>query len=212
MSDAPPEQAKRPRYLVVALVVALMFGAGCWMDGCNGLLLYKGGNIEPSHASQGINDDAERAKVEALFARFVDVAQGGRSRGVPIGAATLVLGAALLAIGTRALAGRSAARSALIQLVIVQAGVVVAGYFLNGDIRAAELDWYTARTMAMTRQDGADAEKLAQLEAMMAMTRRFGVPGWIALRTAASLLVAFALTRPRARRFFDAVAAETASE
>ncbi len=211
MSEASSQRANRPKYLVVALVVALLFGAGCWMDGCNAIALYKGGHLNPSHASQGIDGEADRAQVEQLFTRFVDLANTHRSRGIPIGAATLVLGAALLAVGTRALAGRTAARSLLIQLVLVQAAVVAAGFFLNGDIRAAELDWYTARTLALARQDGSDAIKLAQLETLMAGTRRYGVPAWIAIRSVASLLVAFALTRPPARRFFDAVA-EAASE
>lgn len=150
-----PEHAggrKRPRYLVVALVAALVFGAGCWTKGCSRLSLYRGetGALEDLNAS--IQDDAERARAEALYQRFVDTADMQRGRAIPMAAATFVLGAALLALAARGLTGRSNTRSPLMQVVAAQAIVVAASYFVTRDIWQAEAEWQYEMVLIQQRE------------------------------------------------------------
>src|SRR5690606_38311577 len=80
--------AQRPRYLVVALVTALVFGAGCWTEGCGRLAFYRGETDQHANITEAIRDDADRAQAEALYQRFVDVADMQRGRAIPMAAAT----------------------------------------------------------------------------------------------------------------------------
>ncbi|MDB5218530.1 MAG: hypothetical protein JWO86_6457 [Myxococcaceae bacterium] len=194
---------KRPRFLLFALIGALVFGAGCWMDGCGRLAFYRG-EQDPSLAlNASIKSDTDRNRAEALYHRFTEVADAARKRAIPLAAATFVLGAALLALGSRALAGKTNTRGALLQVVIAQAAVVGLGYYLTADIRNAELDWEMERTLIHQRET-LPADQYEQVVPMLQGIRRYGVPGWLVVRTLASALIVFALTRPRSREFFEA--------
>jgi hypothetical protein len=206
-SSRPPppsvRPAKRPRYLAVALVGALVFGAGCWTEGCSRINFYRGGLDQSQTLSSSIANEADRARAEALYQHFTEVADAERSRAFPIAIATFLLGAALLALAARGLAGKTNTRSPLVQVVTAQAIVVVLGYFVLRDVRNAELDWGIEQTMLSQRQT-LPADQYAQLSSMMAGVRRYGVPGWLVVRTLASALIVLALTRPRSREFFEA--------
>ena len=202
LSGAEPK-ARRPRFLVVALVAALVFGAGCWTEGCSQLAFFRGEREQHAKLTASIQDAADRARAEALYQRFVDVAEGARGRAVPIAAATFVLGAALLALAARGLAGKSNTRSALMQVVAAQAIVVVAGYFLTRDMFNAEADWKW-ETAIMHQRERSPPEQFAQFASMVRSMRHWGPPGWLVFRTVASALIVVALTRPRSREFFDA--------
>ena len=65
--SAPEKPAARPRYLVVALVTALIFGAGCWTSGCQQLQVYRSSKDQGAEINALIRDDDERARVEALY-------------------------------------------------------------------------------------------------------------------------------------------------
>ena len=194
---------KRPRYLLLALIGALVFGAGCWMDGCGRLAFYRGEQDQSLALNASIKADTDRNRAEALYHRFTEVADAARKRAIPLAAATFVLGAALLALGSRALAGKTNTRGALMQVVIAQAAVVGLAYYLTADIRNAELDWEMERTLIHQRET-LPADQYEQVVPMMQSMRHYGVPGWLVLRTLASALIVFALTRPRSREFFEA--------
>ena len=194
---------KRPRYLLLALIGALVFGAGCWMDGCGRLAFYRGEQDQSLALNASIKADTDRNRAEALYHRFTEVADAARKRAIPLAAATFVLGAALLALGSRALAGKTNTRGALVQVVIAQAAVVGLAYYLTADIRNAELDWEMERTLIHQRET-LPADQYEQVVPMMQSMRHYGVPGWLVLRTLASALIVFALTRPRSREFFEA--------
>jgi hypothetical protein len=199
----PPKPVSRPRYLVVALVMALVFGAGCWTEGCARLQFYRGAEDAGAMLNAQIRDDADRSHVEDLYRRFLDVAEAARKRAVPMSAASFVLGAALLALASRGLAGRVNARSALVQVVAAQAIVVVAAFFVLRDVTNAELDWHLARTLAQQRE-ALVPDDFAKIEPVLRDARYYAGPGWLVLRTVASLLIVVALTRPRSRAFFEA--------
>jgi hypothetical protein len=209
-APSPPSPVKRPRYLLFALIGALVFGAGCWMDGCGRLAFYRGEQDQSLALNASIKADTDRNRAEALYHRFTEVADDARKRAIPLAAATFVLGAALLALGSRALAGKTNTRGALVQVVIAQAAVVGLAYFLTADIRNAELDWEMERTLIHQRET-LPPDQYEQVVPMMQSMRRYGVPGWLVVRTLASALIVFALTRPRTREFFEA-AGKTVSE
>jgi hypothetical protein len=210
--SAPPARAARPRYLVVALVTALIFGAGCWTSGCAQLQVYRGlekaGPNASAHAL--IRDDQERAHVEALYKRYLDASDDARSKGIPLAAATFVLGAALLALASRALAGKTNARMALMQVVAVQAIVGTTHFYAMRDATNAELDWWLAGNLAYKRQT-ARPEEYAKWAPIYHARRRYEEPTVLVLRVVASVLVLFALTQRRSREFFEA-AADTAPD
>jgi hypothetical protein len=220
MSSSPPHSAdratpgstaRRPRYLVVALIGALVFGVGCWTEGCGRLTFYHRG--DPDHGAilnDGIKDDADRAHADELYRHFVDVSESSRGRSVPLSAATFVLGAALLALAARGLAGKSNTRSALIQVVAAQATVVVATYFLARDVRNAELDWQLESSL-LKQRPSMPADQYREVVPTVRALRRWVPPIWLVFRTVASGLIVIALTRARSREFFEA-AAGTISE
>lgn len=201
-TEAPEAgRTKRPRFLVVALALALVFGAGCWTDGCNRLAFYRGDREQK--VTSAIQNDDDRARAEALFQRYVDAADNARGRTIPLAAATFVLGAALLALGARGLAGRSNTRSALMQVVTAQAVVVAATYYLTRDVWSTEADWQYETTIMLQHQRS-PAEQYEQMAETVRSVRRWAPPAWLAVRSFASLLIVIALSRPRSRAFFDA--------
>jgi hypothetical protein len=196
---------RRPRYLVVALVAALVFGAGCWTEGCGRLAFFRGERDHHASMTSSIRDDLDRAQAEGLYQRFVDVADMSRGRAVPMAAATFVLGAALLALAARGLAGKSNTRSALMQVVAAQAIVVVASYFVTRAMFDAEADWQY-ETALIHQRERMPPDQYAQAVPMLRAMRRWTPPGWLVVRTLASALIVVALSRPRSRDFFEAAA------
>jgi hypothetical protein len=191
--------------LVVALVMALIFGAGCWTEGCKQLAFYRGERAGHLALNGAVLDAEDRAHVETFYARFVDASDASRGRGVPLAAAIFVLGAALLALAARGLAGKSNPRSALLQVVAAQAALVLVAYFALANVRNTELDWDIERRLVLKKADLAPDE-YEQMVATARAARRWVPPAWLVFRTAASLLILLALTRPRARAFFEAAA------
>lgn len=198
-----PGRPERPRYLFVALVVALLFGVGCWTDGCGRINFYHAQHDHARALNAAIRDEGERSRAEALYQRYVDVADQARHRAFPTAVAIFILGAALLALAARGLAGRTNARALLMQVVFAQAVAVVLSYYLTRDVRAAQLDWEVERTL-MERRETMPADQYEQLVPMMHRVRTVIDPSWLVFRTIASALILFALTRPRSRAFFDA--------
>ena len=202
-ASASPGPLKKPRYLLVALIMALVFGAGCWTEGCGRLAFYRGERDQAQALNASIKSDVDRTRAEALYHRFTEVADEARARAIPIAAATFVLGAALLALAARGLAGKTNTRSPLVQVVIVQAVVVAFSYFMTRDVRNAELDWEIERTL-ISQHETLPPDQYEQVVPMMHSMRVVGVPGWLIVRTLASALIVFALTRRRSREFFEA--------
>jgi len=191
---------------VVALVAALVFGAGCWTEGCGRLGFLRGETDQHTKLISTIQDDAERARSEAAYQHFVDVADMQRGRAVPMAAATFVLGAALLALAARGLAGKSNTRSALMQVVAAQAVVVVASFFATREMWRAEANWqYETILMQQREQLPPDTYSRVAVPVFRAM-QDWGAPGWLVFRTVASGLILVALSRPRSREFFEAAA------
>lgn len=203
-ASAAAAREKRPRWLVVALLVAMFLGTSSWWDGCARLDMYRSDSSQAAaRLHSAIEDETARARAEAAYLELLDVFGASRSRTVPLASATFVLGAALLALASRGLGGRRGSRSLLVQVVSAQAVVAVASYFLTRDVRSAEHDWEHAWRVALHEQAFPPEwrERAARIEDFKL---RLEAPLSLAGRTLASALVVLALTRPRSRAFFDA--------
>jgi hypothetical protein len=190
---------------VVALVGALVFGAGCWTEGCERLAFYRGERDARVQANGEIKNDVDRARVEALYARWIEAADANRARAVPLAAATFVLGAALLALAGRGIAGRSNARAAIVQVVAAQALVVAASWWILRDVRRTEWDWIVEQATLRWKETTPAVVFDEWVHAYRAFMYAWS-PAWLALRSVASALIIFALTRQRSREIFEAAA------
>ena len=201
--------------------MALLFGAGCWTDGCARLAFYRGEH-DQARSLASIKSDVDRSRAEDLYRRFGEVADNARARAIPLAAATFVLGAALLALASRGLAGKTNTRAPLIQVVVAQAAIVMLTFFLTRDFRHAELEYDIVRNAELDREvmrrigPAQQADPVQQYEQMVpairALRTNVSDSGWLVLRTMASALIVFALTRQRSRAFFDAAGGTPVSD
>ena len=180
------KERKRPWYLVLALLGALTLGTLGASVGWSRVLLYRDA-IDVSVEGIGIADEAQRKLVVQRAQECIAALDAAKSRGWPLAVASLLLGSAILVFGVRTLGGSSGARTALVQLVIAQATVNAADYYLMRGAWNAQQRLYEAKQAATTHVE----------------VNSFAAT---ALSTLASALVVFGLTRPRSRRSLDAVA------
>jgi hypothetical protein len=150
--------------------------------------------IDASMAGQGIVDEGDRAAVVARADAYVQTLDAAKPRGWPLGVATLLLGTATLFFAIRALGGNGGARMALVQLLLVGAGVNAGSYWLLRDVRYAELRWLEARHAA----DGHEHVPEEMLHAAASVA--------LVLQMLGSALTVVGLTRRRSRDFFESAA------
>lgn len=191
--------AKRPFYVVLALAVALVFGAGSWMQGCDTIAYYRIDTVDYGALAERVADGEARADVEAHTRRLFDVLDAARNRALPLGVGAFVLGAAMVLLAARTFGRRPGARGALVQVVAVQGALAIAAYTLTTDVRAAEGELRLALTRATAPQRPLAEHDVALLRTVF----RVAAPAALGLRSLAALLVVFALTRPRARAYLD---------
>ncbi|HEY4015390.1 MAG TPA: hypothetical protein VGM06_18725 [Polyangiaceae bacterium] len=202
----PPSERKRPWYLVLALLAALVFGANGARSGWGTVALYHE-PINAAAATQGLSDEADRAAVVSRVEAYLHVLDAEKARGWPLGVATLLLGTATLFFAMRAFGGSSAARAVLVQLVLAQAGVNVLTHVLTRDILEADLRVLEASEAATIHEQIPDAKRADETMRTAEAMFRIATPLSLAMHLFGSALVVFALTRPRARAFFDPAAA-----
>jgi hypothetical protein len=170
---------------------ALAFGTIGTSIGWGGFLLYRE-PFDAGAASYGVTDQAEHAAVEARAEAWVQAADRAKRRGWPLSVATLLLGIGVFVFALRALGRRSGARSALVQLVIAQAGINVAHYWLMRDVIDPYSRFAAARQTALTHEPVAP-EVVSQ-----------SFPVLVGFSTFGSALIVLGLTRRRSRGFLDA--------
>ena len=202
-----PAERKRPVYLVAALLAALVLGTTGANSAWTIIMRYREG-IAPAEAGQFVSDEADRAAVVARADSYLRVLDAARPRGWPIAVGMLVLGTGVLASAVRTLGGSRGARSVLLQLVVAQAVLGGASYWLLQDVASAEVRWREAEQAAKVHetfptQQPHEADDAVRLGATLI---RLEPRVELAFGTLTSALVVIALTRRRARDFFDASA------
>jgi hypothetical protein len=191
-----PAERKRPFYLVLALLGALALGIQGAYWGWGEVALCHA-TLDPSMVGQGLTDEHARAAALARVEAALHALDLAKSREWPLAVASLVLGAATLLFAMRAMAGSRDARRALVQLVLVQAGVHVASHLLLRDVADAK---YALEAQALSDERTAAGSPEAPI-VTAGMLRTYENTA-IVLRTITSLLVIVGLTRRRSRDYF----------
>jgi hypothetical protein len=190
---------------VLALIGSWIFGASGFIDGCSTLAFYKTPNVDAADYVQGVKSDAERISATAAAERYITAMHTAKDRVFPFGIAAMLLGGVMVAFSARAMSGRRGARSGLLQVVTVQAVLVIATHFATPDVRAARTELEGAVVSAQLRESGQEKEVIDQSLALYPKIVRFRASAWLAFRTLAAAMVLLALTRARTRQFFDTI-------
>jgi hypothetical protein len=199
----PPTRRATPWYVAMSLVATATFGLLLMMGGCKYIDYYRQPRIDPSSnewVQQVTREDDKSALVES-FSHLDDTLDRAKDRFFPISIAELILGAAMTLFASRAMAGRVSARNLLLQIVVAQGAIAVATHFLTLDIERAQVQVMMAIGTAAQH-----AKPVENGEAVAASTRNMLklVPNVTLLfQTLFTALVVLALTRPKARAFFE---------
>ncbi|MGH7271051.1 MAG: hypothetical protein ACREJ3_11525 [Polyangiaceae bacterium] len=198
------KERKRPFYLVLALLGALAFGTSGALSGWGAFLHYRGADgADPSIAGEGLSNQADRVAVVGRYGDYLHALDAAKKRGWPLGVAELLLGSALFAFALRAFGRSRTARAVLVQLVIVQAGVNAASYFLMRDVAEADLRVGEAEEAAVIRQHMPEwGHPDERAHAAVSLLRKAS-PWLFAIHTLGSALIVIALTTRRTRELFD---------
>ncbi|MBV9948477.1 MAG: hypothetical protein JOZ69_16620 [Myxococcales bacterium] len=199
-------ERKRPWYLVLALFASLLFGVVGARSGWVRVTWYRD-PVDSSLAGQGIEDDADRAAVVTRLEDYFRTLDAAKDRAWPLGIATLLLGGATLLFSLRAMGGSGVARTAVVQLVLAQAAVGTASHYLLRDVEQAELPYLEAIEAAKLHETTPDRSKADEASRVWGEALRAAAPIALAFQLVGSALIVVALTRRRARDFFDGVAA-----
>jgi hypothetical protein len=202
MTAAP---RKRPFYLVLALLAAVVCGAYGALQGWSAFLLYRGG-IDPALVGQDLATAHDRAAIAARAAALETALDAAKAWGWPIAVAAIVLGSAMFVFAMRSLAGSGAARTMLVQIVIVQAGLNMAQHWLLRGVEEANLGLSESVYTAYLRESVPERNHPEARAAASAAMWRTAYPFSLAAQALGSALIVLALTRRRAREFFDASA------
>lgn len=198
-----PAERKRPWYLVLALLGALALGTTAAQRGWGTIMLYRE-PLDMSQVGTGITDPSDRAAVQAATEAYVRAIDLAKPRGWPISVASLLLGGAMVVFAMRALGGSAGARAALLQLVVAQAGLNAASHWLLRDVLDAEVGMGVAHQAAGVHEAIRDRaladDTLRRTHTVAGIVN----PLKLVLSTLGSALVVVALTRRRARDFFEA--------
>jgi hypothetical protein len=198
----PSTERKRPLYVVLALLAALVMGMSAANNGCEPVEMYRE-PIDPTRAGSDVADEADRAAVIARFEAYIAAIDRARPRGWPIAVGMLVLGYAVLVGAVRTLGGRRGARPLLVQLVIAQAVLSGVSYFALGDVLEAEVRWFEAKQAAVIHAKYPDQRQHESADEFLRKTLHEWARVQLAIGTVCSGLIVLALTRRRARDFFD---------
>jgi len=195
------QAARRPWYLVLALLICSGIGACESTAGWTTIELYRGHIDDRSH--EMTREDDSKA-VASSFQKMLAGLDEERPRAFPLAVGELVLGIAVFVFAAAAMTGRGGARRALVQLMVAQTILVLAIFFVTPKFRAAETEWLVAQQSGQMLEKGQpEAEVRRDMAALRAFRRGLGV-ALLVLRASIAGLVLLALTRPRARAYYDA--------
>lgn len=197
---------KRPRYVLAALALCFALGTGGWVGGCEAIAYY---HSDPAAArfNAPLKDESVRPRLDAATDQWRAARDTGKKHAFPLGVAAFVLGAAILSLAARGLAGKPGGRSALVQVVSVQAVLAMVTFGATNEIRWAEREVEVVNAMGNAPPSPSHEERDRQERMMRGILTLFS-PAALGARTLLALFVVFALTRPRAREHLEPAGAE----
>lgn len=194
------QAARRPWYLVLALLICSGIGACESTAGWTTIELYRGHIDDRSH--EMTREDDSKA-VASTFQKMLTSLDEERPRAFPLAVGELVLGIAVFVFAAAAMTGRGGARRALVQIMVAQTIIVCALFFVTPKFRLAETEWLVAQQSGQMLEKGQpEAEVRPQMAALRVFRRGLAV-ALLVVRTSVAGLVLLALTRQRARAYYD---------
>jgi hypothetical protein len=197
----------RPFFLVLAFVVCFMLGTSGWVSGCETISYYQADETQVRAAGPVIRNPEDKPRVDATTDHYIRVRDDAKKVAFPLGVAAFVLGAALLSLAARGLAGKPGGRSALVQIVIAQTVLAFVSFGATREVRWAEREKGVAEALAGAK-DPPPPEARAQVEAGVRGLLMLAFPALLGVRTMMALFVVLALTRPKARELLEPAGAE----
>jgi len=195
--------AKRPIYLVIALLLVWMVGLFGATEGCQTIdVLHHPESVRV--ALERMNDLETSKRQEAL----IDTVLRFRQTVTPLAIGQLLLGSLLTFTAGLTLLGRGQARKIALQAIVVYALFLPLDYVMRRPMRAVAIDTIAEGVTFPPLEDGAVAPEASDLRVVYWWAYR----GALAAQLTVLALGLFAMTRPRVRAFFSAAAAENARE
>lgn len=216
----PPSQSRRklrPWYLVATMVLTWFFGIHTLQAGLRIASILRGGTapdvVAATRNARGALDAAEFARLSKVLIHAVeiDALQVIRKVTFPLSIAQVLLAALLVLASSLAMAGRPGARSLALQALFVNAAFLALAYALTRSVRGACIDAMVRAIDALPRPTQKWADAASREVARFWWEARFKL---IVVDLGTLAVGAIALTRPRTKLYFDAVAeaAESAEE
>jgi disulfide bond formation protein DsbB len=216
-SQPPPASrraaaTRRPWYLILALGICFVVGASTAFNAMYLIDVYRQPETDVTSQFTDIKSDAARQKLQAAAQGLLDAIHAEQSRLFPISVAELVLGITLFALAVLAMVGRSGARRALVQVILVSTLVAGVEWFATPKFRAAEREAALVQLEVDSLESGMDPQMVAIQVATQRKLIPFVMPIRLVVRGAIALLVVLALTRRRTYQFYESMAEERNAE
>ncbi|HEY1954022.1 MAG TPA: hypothetical protein VGH28_00370 [Polyangiaceae bacterium] len=160
---------------------------------------YRGVQLESPTGDLAHQDSRQAAS--AAYDQWTAALESEHARGFPFAVAELVLGLALSAFAMGAWVGRGGARRAVVQITVAQALLVAAAFVAMPRSRAAEINFrlQVAESRAVEAHQPIDPKTVPALR----IVAHASTIAFLLFRTVAAGLIVVALTRPRARAYYD---------
>ncbi len=188
---------KRPWYVTLALIGSFLFAIGAGVEGWDRLRQYQG--AETKIELESIRDEAARLRVKQSSDVLSDALYAHKKASYPLHVALFLVSVAMAAFSVRVLFTRAFGRTLLVQLVGVQAALMVARHVVDGETREAGLAFQRTHTQALYAMVGQDSSWIDSFVKIA----RVGAPVYLGFRTLASLLIIAALLDSKARHALD---------
>ena len=201
-----PSDRKRPWFLVLALLGALALGMTGAYSGWAAWTLYKE-PVDVSQVGQSFSDPADRAAVQSRVEAYLHTLDAAKARGWPIAVATLLLGGSIVLLSMRVLGGSGGARAALVQLIVAQAALNGASYWVLRDVVQADTRLLEAHAIAELHERFPERSRDDLVLQVTRGEARARNPLGLVLSTLGSVLVVIGLTRKRAREYLETTTA-----
>jgi hypothetical protein len=207
VSDPPPSPSraplKRPLYLVVALLLVWVVGLFGATEGCQTIDVLH--HPETAHTDGAHGEDGEMARRRGAL---IDTVLAFRKTVTPLAIGQLLLGSVLTLSAGLTLLGRGHARKLAIQAIVAYALFLPVDYLVRRPMRAVAIDAIAdGSTFPPAGATTSSSEILDQRIVFWWVYR-----GALGLQLVILTLGVFAMTRPRVRAFFNAMAGERARE
>jgi hypothetical protein len=189
-------------FLLVALALTMVFGMAGWLSGCATIQEYRTPTDGFEQQVQQLPSAEDRDAARVAHERYQAAMDANKSRQYPLGVAEFLLGAAMMALTVRTFAGRTGARSMLLQVTAGQAVILVVAYFMTRDARDAFISLLGLMFHLSFPEE--TLQRMAWSPGICTVFFSSMWSTWIFVRTLLSAMAIVLLTRKQTTAFTDA--------